>query len=162
MYKKIRIPKRIELGEILEKQECILKGKLTEPLDVVKLKIKNLDEELGLMWFQKFDYIERKINQLMGKESLLFKNKGIDEIWRKFEKEEDDIQNKIDNFRNKIFNDLENRVYELKRKQNLLFEKHGILKKWNEIDKEKGDIESKIQLLNFELKAFVGQSDRLS
>lgn len=136
-FEEIRNPKREELGELLEKENLIIKGKSTESLSILKLKIKILEKELESMWNKEFEYIHKEITKIMGRENLLLKTKSLDGVLKKLDKEKRSLQSKID---------------VLKDEQSLMLEKYGILREWNKIEEEKKDVESKIQLLNLKLK----------
>lgn len=134
--KNIREPKRIELGEALEKEYLTTKMELNESLQTLRLNIQKIEEELMLMWNKEFESINKEIIRLDGKESLLLKSRGLEIIWKKLNDEENKIKNQLDNFNDKYIEPLEIKINENKIKQISLIKKYKVLKEMDKLEKE--------------------------
>jgi len=142
-WKGVRVPKIIELGQMLEKEYLVTKGELTEPLHLLKSEIRRIDEELMSMWNKEFLSIDREIVRLTGKESLLLKSKGLENIWKKLNEEKDEVERKIDEIRGEKFILIEDKIDELRKKRYSVI-KNRVFSKLDGLEKERNDIQKKI------------------
>ena len=141
--KAIREPKRIELGEILEKEYLATKGELGEHVHVLRSEIRKYEKELALMWLEKFATIEREIIRLNGRESLLLKSKGLENIWKNLSEEKNEVERKIDEIRGGKFILIEDKIDELRKKRDSVI-KNRVFSKLDGLGKERNDIQKKI------------------
>jgi len=134
--KTAREPKRVELGEMLEKEYLVTKGKLKESLQVLKPKIQKCEKELMTIWIKNFESIEREIARLIGKESLLLKSKGIYNAWKKLDEKSHSIS--------KEMKAIDDQIKKAKEKRSLLLKRHNISKTMSRLEKESNKIKSSI------------------